>query len=108
MDLNLNVYFHLPSDPRLAEAIARVEAALAVVINQGIIMTQQMDDLEVEVSNNTTVEQSAVTLLNGLAATVLSLKNDPVKLQAFVDSLKASSTDLAAAVAANTPAAPVA
>lgn len=62
--------------------------------------------LKAEVERNTAVDQSAITLLNGLAAQIESLKTDPAALQALADQLKASSNDLAAAVAANTPASP--
>jgi prefoldin subunit 5 len=65
-----------------------------------------LDSLAEEVERNTAVDQSAITLLNGLAAQIESLKSDPAALQALVDDLRASSTNLANAVAANTPAEP--
>jgi len=49
------------------------------------------------------VAQSAITLINGLAAQIANLKDDPAALQALADSLGASSTALAAAITANTP-----
>lgn len=69
-------------------------------------MSQQLDDLTTEVTNATTVEQSAVTLIQGLAAQLAAAGTDPVKLQALHDQLVASDATLAAAIAANTPAAP--
>ena len=51
------------------------------------------------------VEASAIVLLNGLSAQIASLKNDPVALQALADQLKTSSSALADAITANTPAA---
>lgn len=68
-------------------------------------MSVELDALTVQVAANTTVEESAVTLLNGLAAQIQALKNDPVALQALATSLKGSGDDLAAAITANTPAA---
>lgn len=61
--------------------------------------------LTAEVTRNSDVDQSAIILLNGLAAQIVALKTDPVALQALADQLKASSTALADAVTANTPAA---
>jgi len=72
--------------------------------------------LQAEVANNTTVEKSAVTLLQGLssqlAAAIAAAANagaTPAQLQALTDlqtALNTNDTDLAAAIAANTPAAP--
>lgn len=62
--------------------------------------------LEAEVSSNESVDQSAITLIESLAAEIESSKGDPVALQALVDRLRASSAALASAISANTPAAP--
>ncbi len=78
---------------------------LAIFLGWRKIMAE-LDALSAQVAQNTTVEESAVTLINGLAAQIASLKNDPAALQALADSLNKSATDLSAAVAANTPAAP--
>jgi hypothetical protein len=71
-----------------------------------------------QVTNATTVMASATILINGIAARVqaavdAALANgaseaELVPVQAEVDALKSSSGDLAAAVQANTPAAPAA
>jgi hypothetical protein len=66
----------------------------------------QLDALTAEVTRNTDVDNSAIALINGLAAQIIALKNDPVALQALADSMKASSDALATAVTANTPAEP--
>lgn len=63
-------------------------------------------DLQSEVAALTTVEASAVALINGLAQQLKDAKNDPVAIQGVIDSLEAGKTQLADAVAANTPAAP--
>jgi len=65
----------------------------------------ELDALTAEVTRNTDVDASAIALINGLAAKIVELKNDPVALQALADSMKASSNALADAVTANTPAA---
>jgi len=69
-------------------------------------MSQALDDLATQVTANTTVEESAVTLIKGLAAQIAAAGTDPAKLQALQASLKASADDLAAAIAANTVADP--
>ncbi len=69
-------------------------------------MSQQLDDLTAQVTANTDVVNSALTLIKGLAAALEAAGTDPAKLDALKASLKASDDALAAAVAANTPAAP--
>lgn len=65
-----------------------------------------LDDLTVNVTKNTDAVQSAITLLNNLKAQLDAAGTDPVKLKALSDTLGKNDDDLAAAVAANTPAAP--
>jgi len=60
--------------------------------------------LTAQVAENTEVEASAIVLITGLAAQIESMKTDPIALQALADSLNGTSDQLAAAVAANTPA----
>lgn len=67
-----------------------------------------LDTLTAEVARNTTVEQSAITLLQGLKAQLDAAGTDPVALKALSDQLGTNDDALAAAVAANTPAAPAA
>ena len=72
--------------------------------------------LTAEVANNTSVEKSAAALINGFAkqladavAAAQAAGATPAQLQSLTDlstSLAANDSDLAAAVAANTPAAP--
>lgn len=66
----------------------------------------QLDALTAEVTRNTEVDAGAIALINGLAAKIVELKNDPAALQALADSMKGSSDALAAAVTANTPSEP--
>ena len=83
----------------------RVMLDLLIRINRKV--TKEMSDLSaltVEVQNNTSVDASAIMLLNGLSAQLAQIANDPVAVQALADELSSSSTALAAAVVANTPA----
>jgi len=62
--------------------------------------------LTAQVEQNVTVEQSAITLIQGLAAQITAAGTDPVALAALATQLNTSATSLAAAISANTPAAP--
>lgn len=66
-------------------------------------MSAELDQLTTAVTNTTDVEQSAIQLLNGLAAQITALKNDPAKLTDLSNQLTQKSADLAAAITANTP-----
>ena len=73
-------------------------------------MDEALKALEAEVATCVTVEQSAIALIGGLAAQVQALPGatDSAEIRALVEKIKASETSLAAAVSANTPAAPAA
>ncbi len=64
-----------------------------------------LDDLTAQVAANTSVEDSAVTLINNIAAALAAAGTDPTKLAALQTQLKTSADALAAAITANTPAA---
>lgn len=68
-------------------------------------MSEQLDALTQQVTATEAVEDSAILLLNGLSAQIASLKEDPAALQKLSDELASKSSELAAAVTANTPAA---
>lgn len=68
-------------------------------------MAGELDDLKAKVAANTTVIGSAITLLQELKAKLDAAGTDPVALKALSDELGAQDQALAAAVAANTPAA---
>jgi hypothetical protein len=77
-----------------------------------------LDALAAQVTSTTSAEASAITVLNGIAARIQAAVDaavaggasaaDLAPVQAEVDSLKASSAALAAAVAANTGTPPAA
>ena len=98
----------------------RIEAMLVRLTNTILkgesVMAQDLSVLKAEVAANTTVVGSAVALINGFsarldAAVAAAGSADPAlaaELAALSAQIKADSGSLAAAVAANTPAAPVA
>lgn len=69
-------------------------------------MATDLTELQGAVEENTSIDQSAITLIEGLADQIESLQTDPAALAALASQLRASSVAMAAAVAANTPAAP--
>jgi hypothetical protein len=71
-------------------------------------MSAQLDALAAAVAANTTVTDSAITLLKGLYDKLIELLAngiDPVAVQALADDLAAKTQALADAIVANTPAA---
>ena len=67
-----------------------------------------LDDLTAQVAVNKTVIDSALALINGIAARITAAGTDPAALAALTTSLKSEDDTLAAAVATNTPAPPAA
>lgn len=104
MNVRVDLYIH--SDLGGDATLRRIEERLNTLVAQGKTMGAELDDLTNRVSDMRSVEQGAVTLLNGLSQQIASLKTDPAALQQLADDLASQSTELAAAVAANTPAAP--
>jgi translation initiation factor 1 (eIF-1/SUI1) len=86
--------------------LARISTTLKRIERKEAEMSQALDDLSAQVAANTTVEQSAITLIKGIAAQLAAAGSDPAKLAELKTTLNTSATALADAVAANTPAAP--
>jgi hypothetical protein len=83
-----------------------VLSLLRTILRQEIKTVQELDDLQVQVKANTDAEASAILLLGQLHDLIVAAGTDPAKLKALADALAASQTNLAAAIVANTPAAP--
>lgn len=94
--------------PASLAALERLSEQVGKVLKQGKAIMAQIDDLKAAVANETTVEQSAITLLGSLSAQLqaaLNGGNPTADVQAVIDTMNANQTALAAAVTANTPAA---
>ena len=82
-------------------------AAVAFLIRKVCEMAVDLSDLQATVDATKAGEDSAIALMNGLAAKIDQLiassgnTVDPAALQALSDSLKASTANLAAAVVAD-------
>jgi len=83
-------------------------ALLELLINEVRTMANEMANLTAAVARNTAVTASALALIAGIKAQLDAAiaAEDPAALQALSDSLGKDDDALAAAVAANTPAAP--
>jgi hypothetical protein len=71
------------------------------------IMSQEMDQLVSAVETNTTVDQSVLTFLQGVAQQITDAAGDRAKSLQLAATVKASTDAVTAALLANTPAAPV-
>lgn len=87
------------------QQLNRIERKLGVVQEQGEAIMADIAQLETAVAEETSVQRSAITLLENLSQMVKDAGTDPVKLQAVVDQINSNKSALAAAVTANTPAA---
>jgi hypothetical protein len=100
--VRIDVYHHnLPTDFKL-DKIIRLLRDIQLKEEQ---MSVELDAVTVQVTANEDLEQSAIVLIQGIAAQLAAIKDDPAKIQALADSLKVSADALAAAITANTPAA---
>jgi hypothetical protein len=102
--IDLHVYVHVESS-NVEGKLDRLLAGVNAVLKLEVAMSTELENLTAEVTRNGEVEASAIVLIKGIAQQLIDAKDDPVKIAALSASLKASADDLAAAVAANTPAA---
>ena len=83
--------------PRWAHDLRRL------ILNFQETIMAALDDLTAQVAANKVVIDSAVLLINGIAARIEAAGTDPAALAALTADLKSKDEELAAAVAANTP-----
>lgn len=90
------------------DQLDRIESLLKQLLKQEAKEMSTLDDLKTQVHKNTDLEESAVTLIQGIAQQLKDAiaAGDPAALTDLATQLDHSATDLAAAIAANTPAAP--
>lgn len=90
----------------IADQNDRIIALLTTLDDQEAIMAADLSALTNAVEAEQGVIDGVVVLLNQLAADLAAAANDPATVQALADQITANTATLAAAVAANTPAAP--
>lgn len=89
-DFNLHIFHHRDE---AIQAIANLKETIMAIL----------DPLAAEVTETKGVMQSAIVLINGLAAQIQEHLNEPEKIQEIINDLKATKAELAEAVAANSP-----
>lgn len=87
-------------------ALRRIERKLDLLLQKEKIIMADLATLEADVAAETAADQSAIVLLKGLKDALDAAGTDPAKLAALSQSIEANTAALAAAVTANTPAAP--
>jgi chromosome segregation ATPase len=101
-----HIYFHNGDTDRLAElsqGLKQLGLKIDQLIKKEEIMSQELDDLTQKVSDSTTVQESAITLLNDLGQRIRDLADDPAAIRALADQLDSEKNKLADAITANTP-----
>lgn len=91
---------------RMEHKLDSVQLSSANLHIGGIIMSQEMDTLVAAVEANTTVDQSVLTFLQGLAAQIQDAAGDRGKSLQLAQSLTTSANAVSAALLANTPTQP--
>lgn len=101
MRLDIHVHHHFPqaAGPSLSDLLR--------AIKEGTLhMSTALDNLRAEVQQSNDATQSALTLIAGLAQQIRDAVGNDDALNELADQLDAQQQEIAAAVAANTPAAP--
>lgn len=102
--MDVHLYIHSSfADTQLVAKLDKIIQMLQTQQKEIIQMAASIDDVTLAVQKETTVEQSAITLLQQLSGMITAAGTDPVKLQAVLDLVNNNTDALAAAVAANTP-----
>lgn len=79
-----------------------INYSLATLTRSIDLMSKQLDALKAKVNEQVEVTKSAITLIEGIAAKLKEVKDDPAALEALTNELDSSVDALAEAVAANT------
>ena len=82
----------------------RPRVTLHTILERLDTMSQQLDSLKAAVAAEATVIDSAIALINGLAAQIAALPADEAAIAQLATDVKAKSDALATAVTVNTPA----
>ena len=103
LTVDLNVFLHPGADSHIEDQLNRILNAIHIL---EIKLATELDELTLKVTETSTVIASAIVLIQGLKAKLDAAGTNPAALKALSDSLAASDVALAAAIVANTPAAP--
>lgn len=102
--MDIHIYHHFAeADLSINKKLTEILGVVKALKKENVIMSQQMDALIVDVHENTSLDDSIVAMLEGLAAQIADTKDDPVKAAALSVEVKAKSEKIRAALLANTP-----
>jgi hypothetical protein len=76
---------------------------LATILENQHTMTAELQTLTDAVAASKTVSESAITLLQGIAAQLVALKDNPAAIAALATDLNNETAAMSAAITANTP-----
>lgn len=102
-----DVTIHLVDGATIERIESKLNLALqllSTILQREKTMSVALDNLKQQVANTQGIEQSAVTLIQGIANQMQG--SGDADVQALADELQAAAAPLAAAVTANAPAAP--
>jgi hypothetical protein len=90
---------------RLIERLDTIIKLLQTTIQKENTLMATIQDLATEVASETTIDNSIVTLLDGIAAQLAAAQasGDPAAIQTVLTSLQSNAAILTAAITANTP-----
>ena len=94
-------------DEDIVRRLERIECKLNRIITEENEIMNDLTALTAQVAAQTTVETSAITLIQGLAAQIKAASGNQAAIDALTSQLQTSASALAAAITANTPVAPV-
>ncbi len=92
-------------EPVIERNQRRILHALSLLLWKVQHMAGELDTLTAQVASNTSVIESAITLIGNIKALLDAAGTDPAKLAALSATLASEDDKLAAAITANTPAA---
>lgn len=104
--MRIDVHHHIELDHEVKVQFGEICRKIDLVLSKQEAIMAAIDDLQAAVAAEDTVIDSAIALINGIPALIAAAGTDPAKLAALQADITAKSGALAAAVAANTPAAP--
>ena len=105
--MRIDIYLHNGDDELLGKLV-QIQSSLDALLKRSGIMGATLQDVADKVTAQTDVIKSAETLLTELNTELKAAiaNQDMAAVQAISDKIDSNTAELAAAVAANTPAAP--
>jgi hypothetical protein len=104
INLNINLNVNLPAHPQVLDLLNKILTRLET--DKELFMSQ-FSDIVADVAQQTTVDQSLMTLVTNALNQVVALGGNQAAVDSVVATMAANIANVSAFVATNTPAAPV-